>query len=385
MLNIKLMNKISATGTDLFDREKYSVGDEIANPDAILVRSAALHDMEFGADLKAIARAGAGVNNIPIDRCSENGIVVFNTPGANSNGVKELVLAALIFSSRNVLDASKWAEGLTENVAKSVEKGKSQFTGHEIKGKKLGVIGLGAIGRLVANAAVELGMEVIGYDKFITVDGAWSLSRMVKKAAAIEDIFKSCDYITVHVPLTDETKDMFCSESFAIMKDGVRIMNFSRAGLVNAAALKEALASGKVAGYVTDFPTEETLGTKGIINIPHLGATTEESEENCAMMAARELIDFLENGNIKNSVNFPDVSLEHSGDYRICLFHKNVPNMLAKISGVVSELGINIENMINRSKKDWAYTMVETTGQLPADSIEKLKSIDGMARVTIIH
>ena len=385
MLNIKLMNKIAAVGTDLFDREKYSVGDSVENADAILVRSAALHDMEFDASLKAIARAGAGVNNIPIDRCSENGIVVFNTPGANSNGVKELVLAALIFSSRNVLDAAKWAEELTEDVAKAVEKGKGQFSGHEIKGKKLGVIGLGAIGRLVANAAVELGMEVIGFDKFITVEGAWSLSRAVKRAAELEEIFKSCDYITVHVPLTDDTKNMINADSIAMMKSGVRIMNFSRAGLVNADDIKAAIADGKVAGYVTDFPTEETLGTKGIINIPHLGATTEESEDNCAVMAAKELIDFLECGNIKNSVNFPDVSMEHSGDYRICLFHKNIPNVLAKISSEVSALGINIENMINRSKKELAYTIVETLGELPVDSIEKLRAVEGMIRVTVIH
>ena len=385
MLNIKLMNKIAAVGTDLFDREKYSVGDSVENADAILVRSAALHDMEFDASLKAIARAGAGVNNIPIDRCSENGIVVFNTPGANSNGVKELVLSALIFSSRNVLDAAKWAEELTEDVAKAVEKGKGQFSGHEIKGKKLGVIGLGAIGRLVANAAVELGMEVIGFDKFITVEGAWSLSRAVKRAAELEEIFKSCDYITVHVPLTDDTKNMINADSIAMMKSGVRIMNFSRAGLVNADDIKAAIADGKVAGYVTDFPTEETLGTKGIINIPHLGATTEESEDNCAVMAAKELIDFLECGNIKNSVNFPDVSMEHSGDYRICLFHKNIPNVLAKISSEVSALGINIENMINRSKKELAYTIVETLGELPVDSIEKLRAVEGMIRVTVIH
>ena len=387
-MKIKLMNKISPIGTDLFDRSKYEVGENVEDPDAMLVRSAALHDMEFGDGLLAIARAGAGVNNIPIDRCTENGIVVFNTPGANSNGVKELVLSALIFSSRNVIAANKWVEEQKDNcpdVAKAVEKGKGQFSGHEIQGKTLGVIGLGAIGRLVANTAVDLGMNVIGFDKFITVDSAWSLSRSVIKASSNEEIFKKCDYITVHVPLTPETENMINKESIAMMKDGVRIMNFARAGLVNAADMKEALDSGKVAIYVTDFPTEETLGHNGIINIPHLGATTEESEDNCAKMASRQIIDYLETGNIKNSVNFPDVEMAHNGGCRICLLHRNIPNVLAKISSTVSELGINIENMSNRSKKDVAYTIVEIIdSEIPESSLEKLRTIDGMIRINVI-
>ena len=387
MFNVKLYNKIAKVGTDNFD-EKYKVGEEIENPDAIMVRSAVMHDMEFNPELKAIARAGAGVNNIPVDRCADAGIVVFNTPGANANAVKELVVCGLMLASRDITDGAAWAKTLVNtpemDVAKQVEKGKSKFGGHEIMGKKLGVIGLGAIGALVANAAHDLNMDVVGYDAFLSVDAAWKLSRKIKKAASIDEIFETCDYITVHVPSTPETRGMFNKDTIARMKDGVRILNFSRADLAVAADIKEALASGKVARYVTDFPTEETVNVPGLIALPHLGASTEESEDNCAVMAAKELIDFLECGNIRNSVNYPNAELPHTGDARICVFHKNVPGMLNQITAVISEKGINVENMINRSKKDYAYTILEIGGAVPADAKDAISAIENVIRVNII-
>lgn len=382
--NIKLLNKIAKVGTDKLDREKFAVGEDLSAPYGIMVRSANMLDMEFNPELRAIARAGAGVNNIPIDRCTEAGIVVFNTPGANANAVKELVICGLMLASRKVTAGVEWANTLKEDVAKQVEKGKSQFAGVEVFGKSLGVIGLGAIGGMVANTAVHLGMSVTGCDPYLSVEGAWNLNHHIHKAAKYDEIYENCDYITLHVPSTPETKGMINKETLAKMKDGVRILNFSRADLVVAADLKEAIASGKVAAYVTDFPTEETIGSDNIVCIPHLGASTEESEDNCAIMAAMQLADYISNGNIKNSVNFPAVSMPRSGDARLCVLHKNIPSMLAQITAVCSEQGINIENMTNKSRKEVAYTLIDISGGFDAASIDKLRNIDGVMRVRII-
>lgn len=386
MTNIKLLNKIAACGTSLFDDKRYNVGENVENPAAIMVRSAAMHDMEFGEELLAIARAGAGVNNIPIDKCSEKGIVVFNTPGANANAVKELAVAALLLASRKIVDGINWAQTLVgnEDVAKAVEKGKSAFVGPEIAGKTLGIIGLGAIGAQLANAATHLGMKVYGYDPYITVDAAWSLSKSVNRAKTLAAIYENCDYISIHVPSTPETKGMINETSISCMKDGVRLLNLARADLVNADAVKKALETGKVASYVTDFPTAEVLGVPGIVTIPHLGASTPESEDNCAVMAVTELIDYLESGNIKNSVNFPEAVIPHTGDARLCVFHKNVPAMVAQISTVLSDYKINIANMINCSKKDNAYTLIEVNGDLPEEAVEKIKALENITRVRVI-
>ena len=386
MKNILCLNKIAAVGTDKLDRAEYNVGTDVQNAEGIMVRSAAMHDMEFDKNLLAIARAGAGVNNIPIDRCSKEGIVVFNTPGANANGVKELAICALMLASRNVIGGIKWAETLagTEGVAKAVEAGKSKFAGKEILGKKLGVIGLGAIGGLVANAAVHLGMDVLGCDPFLSVDAAWNINHHVNKAASFEEIFKNADYITLHVPATADTKNMINADTLAMMKDGVRIINLSRAELVNAADMKAALASGKVAAYVTDFPTDEMVAVEGAVIIPHLGASTAESEDNCAVMAAVQLDNYLRYGNIKNSVNFPNVSMGMSGDKRVCVLHANVPNVISQITTVLGSAGANIENMTNKSKGDNAYTMVDITGEISDDTVAKLAAIDGVFKVRVI-
>ncbi len=386
MKNILCLNKIAAIGTDKLDRDLYAVGTTIENPDAIMVRSAAMHDMEFGKKMLAIARAGAGVNNIPVDRCAEEGIVVFNTPGANANGVKELAICALMLASRDVVGGIKWADTLagTEGVAKAVEAGKSKFAGCEIAGKTLGVIGLGAIGGLVANAAVALGMKVVGCDPFLSVDAAWNIDHNVVKAASYEDVFKVADYITLHVPSTPQTKGMINTESLAIMKKGVRIINLARADLVKADDLKAALESGKVASYVTDFPTEDVIGVHGIVAIPHLGASTAESEDNCAVMAALELDEYLRYGNIKNSVNYPNVSMPMGGDKRICVLHANVPTMISQITAALSENGTNIENMINKSRGDNAYTMVDIYGEVCEKALAKLEEIDGVRKVRVI-
>ncbi|MDD6095488.1 MAG: 3-phosphoglycerate dehydrogenase family protein [Clostridia bacterium] len=381
-MKIKLLNKIAACGTDEFGAG-YEVGENVTGENAVMVRSAAMHDMEFGAELEAIARAGAGVNNIPLDRCAEQGIVVFNTPGANANGVKELAVAALLLSSRNIVDGINWANSLTEDVAKSVEKGKSKFAGCEIKGKTLGVIGLGAIGGLVANAARELGMKVVGCDPYMTVNAAWKLSRGVHSATNYEEIYKTADYITLHVPATPQTKNMINAETLAMMKDGVRIINLSRADLVNAEDMKAAIESGKVAKYVTDFPTEETVNCPGIITIPHLGASTEESEDNCAVMAAHELIDYLENGNITNSVNYPAVSMPRSGECRLVVLHKNQPEMLTKITSVLSSDGVNIENMASRSKGDYACALLDCANKATEAQLSDIAAIDGVVRVLV--
>ncbi|MFR9047944.1 MAG: 3-phosphoglycerate dehydrogenase family protein [[Clostridium] leptum] len=367
MYDILTLNKISKTGLERFTDE-YQYGDAVENPQGIMVRSASMHEMEMPQSLLAIARAGAGVNNIPVDQCTEKGIVVFNTPGANANAVKELVLAGLLISSRKVTQGMAWAQGLKgqgDAVGKAVEKGKSAFVGPEIKGKKLGVIGLGAIGILVANAARSLGMEVHGYDPYISVDSAWGLSRAVKHSLTLDDIFETCDYITVHVPQTPDTKNMINKDSIAKMKDGVRILNFARGGLVNSADVVAAIEAGKVAAYVTDFPSDDLLGVDGVIAIPHLGASTPESEDNCARMAADELMAYLSDGNIINSVNFPALSSPRAaGCSRVCVFHKNIPSMLSQVTKLLSDKGVNIENMQSKSRKDVAYTVLDCAGQV---------------------
>lgn len=382
-MNICTLNKIAACGTDRLG-DGYTVTDSLENAAGVMVRSAAMHDMELPESLLAIARAGAGVNNIPVDACSDKGIVVFNTPGANANAVKELVLAGLLLSSRKVVPSIQWAttlKGEGDAVAKLVEKGKSAFAGPEIYGKKLGVIGLGAIGVLVANAAEALGMEVYGYDPYLSVDAAWKLSRSIHHASDLETIYKECDYITVHVPLVDATKGMINADAFAMMKDGVRILNFSRAALVNSGDMLAALENGKVACYVVDFPTEEMLCVENVVAIPHLGASTPESEDNCAVMAADELKAYLENGNIVHSVNYPDVCAPRATDNRICVLHKNIPNMLAQISAVVSAEGINIATMINKSRKDYAYTILDVEDAPSTDALAHIMEIDGVIRV----
>lgn len=383
MKKIKLMNKIAKVGTDVFDKSKYEVSADVAGAEAIMVRSAALHEMEFNPELCAIARCGAGVNNIPVDKCTENGVVVFNTPGANANGVKELAICALILAARDVVGGIKWAESLAgqAGVAKLVEAGKGAYVGGELVGKKLGVIGLGAIGGMVANAANALGMTVMGYDPYLTANAAWSLAPSIKQASGYDEIYKTCDYITLHVPATPTTKNMICEKSLSMMKNGVKIINLARADLVNADDIKNAIAAKKVAKYITDFPTENTVGCEGIINIPHLGASTVESEDHCAVMAAKQLDEYLTNGNIKNSVNFPNVSLPHTASARAAVMHKNVPNMLSQITAAFSNCKINIENLANGSKGDVAYTIVEVNGEIAADAINAVKAIDGVFNV----
>lgn len=386
MYKIKTYNKISKIGLQIFD-DKYTVGDEVESADGAIVRSASLHDTEFPESLKAIARAGAGTNNIPIERCSEQGIVVFNTPGANANAVKELVLAGMLISSRRVIPATLWAKtlkGQGDEVGKLVEKGKSAFAGPELKGKSLGVIGLGAIGVLVANAANHLGMTVYGYDPYLSVNSAWNLTHNAVHIYDINEIYKKCDYITIHVPLLDSTKDMINSSTLGVMKDGVRILNFARAGLVNSKDIKSALESGKVAAYVTDFPTDDILDVDGVIAIPHLGASTPESEENCAAMAVKELIDYIENGNITNSVNLPEISMPRSSEKRICVIHKNIPNMLTSITSIVAENNVNIENMLNKSRGNYAYTMLDVSGIDDDDILRQIKAVSGIIRVRIV-
>ena len=386
MYKIKTYNKISKTGLEVFD-DKYTVGDEVENADGAIVRSASLHETEFPSTLKAIARAGAGTNNIPIDRCSEQGIVVFNTPGANANAVKELVIAGMLISSRRVIPAIEWAKTLKgegDAVGKLVEKGKGAFAGPELKGKTLGIIGLGAIGVLVANAANHLGMKAYGYDPYLSINSAWNLTHNAVHIYDINEIYKKCDYISVHVPLTDSTKNMIDAAAIANMKDGVRILNFARAGLVKSDDMIAALADGKVASYVTDFPTDEMLDVDGVIAIPHLGASTPESEDNCADMAAKQLVDYIENGNITNSVNMPEISMPRSGNHRVCVIHKNIPNMLTAITGIVAENNVNIENMLNKSRGDYAYTMIDVNVD-DVDTVEqKISAVDGVIRVRVI-
>ncbi len=386
MYNIKTLNKISNVGLSKFDKSKYAYGDDLENPDAIMVRSAAMHDMEMPASLLAIARAGAGVNNIPVVDCTQKGIVVFNTPGANANAVKELVICGLFLSSRKITKAIDWCKTIKndENVSKSVEKGKSAFAGPEIKGKTLAVIGLGAIGRLVANAAVDLGMSVIGYDPFLSPEAADTLKKEVTINNNLDEIFPLADYLTVHVPLTPETKEMICAENIAKMKDTVRILNFARGDLANSADIVSALEDGRMAAYVTDFPSAELIGIDGVIALPHLGASTPESEENCASMGAMELIDFLENGNIKNSVNLPAVSLQRSGAARITVIHKNQPNMIATITDTISKDGINIANFLDKNRGEFAYSIIDVDSEVSAAAVEDIKKIDGVIKIRII-
>ncbi len=383
MFTVKLMNKIAKVGTDVFSPSKYVIGTDVKDEDAIMVRSASLHETPFSPSLRAIARCGAGVNNIPVAECTKNGIVVFNTPGANANAVKELAIAALVLASRDVLGGVEWVKTLAgqTDVGKLVEKGKSAFVGHELAGKTLGVIGLGAIGGMVANAAISLGMRVMGYDPYITAKAAWSLAPSVSQASDYAEIFKACDYITLHVPATPQTKNMINESSIAQMKKGVRILNLSRADLINEADVKAALADGKISAYVTDFPTDGTVGVKGVIAIPHLGASTVESEDHCAIMAAQQLDEFLTCGNIRNSVNFPTVGIPQSEKPRVCIMNENVPNMLSQITSVFSAQHINIENLANGSKGEVAYTIVETNVTPSQTILDKLSAIDGVFAV----
>ncbi len=380
MQNIKLLNKISRCGTDVLCPEIYNVGESVESPVGILVRSAAMHDMELPESLLGIARAGAGVNNIPIDKCTNAGIVVFNTPGANANAVKELVICGLMLSARNIIGGIEWARGLDCDVAKTVEKGKGRFAGHEISGKTLGVIGLGAIGGLVANTAIHLGMNVIGCDPYLSIDAAWSLNHHVERASNYNEIYEKADYITFHIPATETTKGIINAENISKMKDGVKILNFSRSELACEDDVISAIESGKISAYVTDFPTEKMLNVKGVVAIPHLGASTEESEDNCARMAALQLDDYIRNGNIKNSVNFPAVSMPQSTGYRVCALHKNVPSMISGIAQSLSEHGINIENMTNKSRGDVAYSMFDVCSPVPASVIDGINAIEGVIR-----
>ena len=386
MYKYHCLNQISHVGLDRFTGE-YEATAEMKEADAVLVRSAAMHDMEFPKNLKAIARAGAGVNNIPLDRCAEEGIVVFNTPGANANGVKELVIAGLLLASRDIVRGIQWVQEYEEdgNIAKQAEKQKKAFAGHEIQGKKLGVIGLGAIGVLVANAATHLGMDVYGYDPYISVDGAWQLSRNIHHAQTVDELYKECDYITIHVPAMESTKGMINKDAISLMKENVVVLNFARDVLVNEEDMVDALISGKVKRYVTDFPNDTIAGVKGAIVIPHLGASTEESEDNCAKMAVREVMDFLENGNIKNSVNYPDCEMGiYSGGTRITILHRNVPNMIGQFTALLAEENVNITNMTNKSRGAYAYTMIDTDTEISKEMIQKLNNINEILNVRII-
>ena len=385
MFNIKTLNKISDVGLSKFDTSKYAYGNDIENPDAIMVRSASMHDMEMPKSLLAIARAGAGVNNIPVADCAQNGIVVFNTPGANANAVKELVICGLLLSSRKVTKAIDWCKTIKDegdNVGKVVEKGKSAFAGPEIKGKTLGVIGLGAIGRLVAEAAVDLGMTVIGYDPFLPKDA--ELKAGITLNNNLDEIFPVADYLTLHVPLTPETKGLICANTISSMKDTVRIMNFARGDLAVSGDIVTALENGTMAAYVTDFPSADLIGVDGVIAIPHLSASTPESEENCASMGALELIDFLENGNIKNSVNMPAVSVARAGVARITVIHKNQPNMIATITDTISKDGINIASFEDKNRGEYAYSIIDTDSELSEQVVSDITSIDGVIKVRVI-
>ena len=387
MFQIKTMNQISAKGLDRLPADQYTVGEGVANEDAILVRSAKLHDYCFPPNLWAIARAGAGTNNIPIDRCSQAGIVVFNTPGANANAVKELVICALLMASRDVMGGCTWVREQVQSgvdVTTVVEKGKSAFVGPELYRKTLGVIGLGAIGALVANIALSLGMEVYGYDPFLSVDAALRLDRHVHVVKEVGELYRQSDYVTIHVPFTSQTEHTINAEALAAMKDGVRVVNLARGELVDDQAMREALVSGKVARYITDFPNNDLMATPGVVGFPHLGASTPESEENCAVMAADQLRDFLENGNIKNSVNFPNVVMERSGAQRLCLVHRNIPAILANVTIQLSNDGVNVENMTNKSKGDYAYTIVDTGSVVEKRVLDHIARLPGILRMRTI-
>ncbi|MEE0998494.1 MAG: phosphoglycerate dehydrogenase [Treponemataceae bacterium] len=390
MFKIQTLNKISAEGLANFPRDDYEIASEILNPDAILLRSADMHSMELPASVKAVARAGAGVNNIPIPAMTEKGVVVFNTPGANANAVKELVIAALLFSSRPVHKAAEWAKTLAgkgDEIPDLAEKGKSQFVGPEIKGKTLGVIGLGAIGAMVANTAIGLGMDVIGYDPYISVDAAWSLSRAVHKAESLESLLSKSDYVSLHIPQTNDTKGFINADRINMMKKGVRLLNFARGGLVVNKDVIAAIEAGKIAQYITDFTDEELLANDKVICLPHLGASTPEAEDNCAFMAVKQLKDFLERGNIVNSVNFPKTYLDAqipAGGTRLCIANKNVPNMVGQISTILADAKLNIEGMVNQNRADLAYNLIDVSCPVTDDVVAKLKSIEGVINVRCI-
>jgi D-3-phosphoglycerate dehydrogenase len=387
MYKIKTYNKISPAGLRHFPKGEFSVSADHKEPDAIIVRSASLHDTEFPSSLKAIARAGAGVNNIPLDRCSEAGIVVFNTPGANANAVKELAIGSIINAARNIVGAVNWTEtlkGKGDEVPKLVEKGKGKFVGPEIAGKKLGVIGLGSIGVLVANAASNLDMDVYGYDPYLSVSAAWGVSRATHRASSLREIYEKCDFITLHVPLTPETKGLINAQTISLMKRGVHIINLARGDLAVNKDIIEGLGSGQIGSYTLDFPCDELLGVPGVTSIPHLGASTPESEDNCASTAAEELISFLRTGEIRNSVNFPDLQLPVWEGRRITAVHRNVPNVISQISSLFGEVGVNIENMLDKSKKNYAYTVLDINGGNIDAVIEKLKALDSVIRVRVI-
>lgn len=386
MIKVNCLNPIAACGMDLLD-DKYEKTDDFAEAEAVLVRSAAMHDLELSDNLVAVARAGAGVNNIPLDKCAEKGIVVFNTPGANANGVKELVIAGLLLASRDLMGGYNWVKdnASDENIGKAVEKQKSKYAGCEIKGKKLGVIGLGAIGAKVANIAYRLGMEVYGYDPYVSVEAAWRLSSHVKHITNVEDIYRECDYITIHVPALDSTKGMLNKDAFAMMKDGVKVLNFARDVLVNDDDMIEALASGKVSKYVTDFPNAKIAGVDNVVTLPHLGASTAESEDNCAIMAVQQIKDYIENGNIKNSVNYPacDAGVCQAAA-RITVCHKNIPNMITQFTGAFSSKGINVSDMVSKSRGDWAYTILDLSEKADDSILDAIKEIDGVVKVRAV-
>ena len=388
MYEIKCLNKISPLGLERFG-SGYSLSEDAARPDGILVRSASMHDMELPDSLLAIARAGAGVNNIPVDDCTEQGIVVFNTPGANANAVKELVLCGLFLTSRKIVASADWVKSLKgqgSNVSKLVEQEKSAFSGPEILGKSLGVVGLGAIGILVANAAEQLGMTVYGFDPFLSVDSAWRLSSAVKHSPSFDDICANCDYITLHLPLTPETKGMIGKDTIGKMKDGVRVLNFARGELCDSAAVLEALQTGKIAAYATDFPDDSMIGAENVIALPHLGASTPESEENCAVMAADQLREYLETGNVRNAVNLANVSMPiEPNTVRICLFHRNIPNTIAVLAAACGKAGINIENMQSKSKNEYAYTILDVSGEISEEAVESLKQLEPIIRCRVIR
>ncbi len=386
MTKINCLNPIAECGMSLFSAE-YEVVDQYTDADAVLVRSAAMHDLELSDNLTCIARAGAGVNNIPLDRCAEKGVVVFNTPGANANGVKELVIAGLMLASRDLMGGYTWvkANASDADIAKKVEKQKKQYAGCEIQGKKLGVIGLGAIGAKVANAALHLGMDVYGYDPYVSVDAAWALSRQVKHIKNVEDIYRECDYITIHVPALKDTTGMLNKDAFAMMKDGVKILNFARDILVNDDDMIDALACGKVSTYVTDFPNAKIAGVDHVVTLPHLGASTEESEDNCAVMAVKEIREFIENGNIKNSVNYPACDMgKCSATARVAICHKNIPDMLTKFTSVFSKNKVNISDMISKSRGDFAYSMLDVAADVSEADVAALAAIDGVLKVRVI-
>ena len=387
MYQIKLLNKISKTGLATFDASKFSFGEDVASPDGILVRSADMQEAVFEKNLLCIGRAGAGVNNIPVDRCSEEGIVVFNTPGANANAVKEMAVCALLLASRKVVDSINWVSSIADQgdeIPKLVEKNKSKFAGPELKGKTLGVIGLGAVGAQLANTAVSLGMDVYGYDPFLTVDAAWRLSRSVHHATAEKELYEKCDYISVHIPYNKDTKGQFNASVFAEMKDGVRVINLARGELFNNADLVAALESGKIASYVTDFPNADVIKAPNTVCIPHLSASTPESEENCAVMAVKEVSDYIERGIIKNSVNFPDMDPTYDTGSALLVLHRNIPNMIANVTQAFSSLGINIESLTNKSKKDYAATVAQINGDIPDSVCERLSGIEGIIRLRIL-